>query len=199
MSEKTKEENINLAVSPDGNYIGVSTVKDELSFYDLRNLKLIKQIKYNKVDINGFQWSKLSSPTQGDHLGLTLSSQSTVDKLLFVPDQNGSVSIYNGETFNPIPLHVMNDCHNGNCYALAVDPKNRYFVTGGTDSLIGIWDMSDFNLIKTISNNDARVIAVSINFDGTLIASICEDDINKKYLIEVYDFNYDDPSSTSGG
>ena len=62
MSEKTKEENINLAVSPDGNYIGVSTVKDELSFYDLRNLKLIKQIKYNKVDINGFQWCKVNSP-----------------------------------------------------------------------------------------------------------------------------------------
>jgi THO complex subunit 3 len=155
-------------------------------------LKLIKQIKYNKVDINGFQWSKGSST-------LDSSSTSISDKLIFVPDLSGSVSIYNGETFSPTPLHIMSECHSGNCYALAVDPKNRFFVTGGTDSLIGIWDMSDFSLIKTISNNDARVIAVSINFDGSLIASICEDDINKKYLIEVYDFNYDDPSSSSGG
>ena len=93
----------------------------------------------------------------------------------------------------------MSECHSGNCYALAVDPKNRYFATGGTDSLIELWDMCDFSLIKTISNNDARIIAVSINFDGTLIASICEDDINKKCLIEVYDFNYEDRTSTSGG
>lgn len=176
-SDKTKEENINLAISPDGNYLGVSNVKDELSFYDLRMLplKVHKQIKY-KVDINGFQWSKGGE-----------------DKLLFVTDQNGTVSIYNGETFNPAPLHVMTECHNGHCYAIAVDQKNRFFCTGGTDSLIGLWDMSDFTLMKTISNNDLRVMAVSLNHDGSLIGSICEDEFNKKYLIEIYDFNYDDP------
>lgn len=66
-SEKTKEENLNLGVSPDGNFIGVSNVKEELSFYDVRMWKLFKQIKY-KVDINSFTWDR--------HLG----------KLLFVGD-----------------------------------------------------------------------------------------------------------------
>jgi THO complex subunit 3 len=90
----------------------------------------------------------------------------------------------------------MSECHNGHCFAIAVDNSNRFFVTGGTDSLLGLWDMNDFMLIKTLSNNDARVMAVSLNHDGTLIASICEDEINKKYIIEVYDFNYYDPIST---
>lgn len=53
MSDKTKEENLNLAMSPDGNFLGVSNVKDELSFFDMRMWKQHKQIKY-KVDINGF-------------------------------------------------------------------------------------------------------------------------------------------------
>ena len=175
--EKTREENINLAISPDGNYLGVSNVREELSFYELRTMKLIKQIKY-KVDINGFQWSK------GD------------DKLLFVIDQNGTVTIFNGETFNPQALHTMNDCHNGHCMAIAVDQRNRFFVTGGTDSLIGLWDMSDFTLLKTLSNNDAKVMGVGVNQDGTLIGSICEDDINKKYLVEIYDFDYENPVSS---
>jgi|LauGreDrversion4_2_1035121.scaffolds.fasta_scaffold440874_2 THO complex subunit 3 len=90
----------------------------------------------------------------------------------------------------------MSECHNGHCFAIAVDNSNRFFVTGGTDSLLGLWDMNDFMLIKTLSNNDARVMAVSLNHDGSLIASICEDEINKKYIIEVYDFNYYDPIST---
>jgi THO complex subunit 3 len=175
--EKTKEENINLAISPDGNYLGVSNVKDELSFYDVRMLKLVKQFKY-KVDINGFQWDKGEG------------------KLLFVTDQNGSVSIFNGENFSKDPIHVISDCHHGHCFAIAVDSSNRFFVTGGTDSLIGLWDMSDFMLMRTLSNNDAKVMGVSLNHEGTLIAAICEDDMNKKYMIEVYDFDYYDPQAS---
>ena len=56
-SDKTPgQENINLAMSPDGNFLGVSNMKDDqegLSFYDTRKFKVQKQIKY-KVDINGF-------------------------------------------------------------------------------------------------------------------------------------------------
>ena len=34
--EKTKEDNLNLAFSPDGTILGVSNVKEELTFYDFR-------------------------------------------------------------------------------------------------------------------------------------------------------------------
>ena len=142
------------------------------------SLKQVRQIK-NKVVINGFQWDK------GD------------GKLLFVTDQTGAVNIYNGETFSHQPLHVINDFHNGPCYAIAVDRANRFLVTGGTDSLIGLWDLADFMLIKSISNNDYKVMSVSVSHEGNFIASICEDDINKKYLVEVYDFDYNDPEMPS--
>jgi WD40 repeat protein len=51
-------------------------------------------------------------------------------------------------------------------------------------------------LIKTISNNDARIMALSLSHDGNYIATISEDDINKKYSVEVYDFDYDNPVSS---
>ena len=53
-------------------------------------------------------------------------------------------------------------------------------------------------LMKSISNNDSRVMALSLNYEGNLIASICEDEINKKYMIEVYDVNYGDDSINDG-
>ena len=61
--------------------------------------------------------------------------------------------------------------------------------------MIGIWDLQDFLLIKTLGQNDSKVMALSLNADGSLIASISEDDLNKKYLIEIYDFDYSHPYS----
>lgn len=79
--EKTKEENINLAISPDGLYLGVSNVREELTFYDSRFLKPIKTIK-QKSDINAFSWDK------GD------------GSLFFITDQNGTITVYDGKSFN---------------------------------------------------------------------------------------------------
>lgn len=158
-SEKTKEENLNLAVSPDGNFLGVSNVKEELSFYDVRMWKLYKQIKY-KVNVNSFTWDR----------GL--------GRLLFVGDQNGSVSIFNGETFSDRPLHVLTECHHGHCYNVAVDPlANRYFITAGQDSMITAWDMRDFLPLRSISNNNYKAMQVSLNHDGSLIAGLFEDEV----------------------
>ena len=60
----------------------------------------------------------------------------------------------------------MNDYHYSPCNAIAVENDNRYFVTGGNDSLIGIWDMNDLMVTKTISNNDFKVVALNISNDG---------------------------------
>jgi len=60
--------------------------------------------------------------------------------------------------------------------------------------------MSNFSLIRSISNAEGRVMTLSLNTEGSLIAAIFEDDSdnkNKKYSIEVYDFNYDDPYQSS--
>lgn len=82
-TEKTKEENLNLAFNPDGNVLGISNVKEELSFYDFRMWKLMKQIKF-KDEVNEFQWDKTGHS-------------------LFVTESSGNVSLYNGQTLNSSP------------------------------------------------------------------------------------------------
>jgi hypothetical protein len=40
---------------------------------------------------------------------------------------------------------------------------------------------------KTISNNDFKVLNINLSHDGQFIGGVFEDDINKKWVIEVYD------------
>jgi WD40 repeat protein len=44
-TEKTREENLNLSFTSDGNTLCVSNVKEELNFYDWRMWKLLKSFK----------------------------------------------------------------------------------------------------------------------------------------------------------
>ena len=75
-TEKTKEENLNLAFNPDGNILGISNMKEELSFYDFRMWKLMKQIKF-KSEVIGFSWGRTGHG-------------------LFVTDSSENVSLFNG-------------------------------------------------------------------------------------------------------
>jgi WD40 repeat protein len=82
-----------------------------------------------------------------------------------VTDSSGNVSLFNGQTLNSSPLTVL-EFHNSPCVTITVDNNNRYFVTGGSDSLIGVWDMQELMVTKTISNNDFKVITLNCSHDG---------------------------------
>jgi THO complex subunit 3 len=155
-----------LQFSPDGNILAISNIKDELSFFDFRMWKMIKQMKF-KNEVNDFTWDKTGNG-------------------FFVADNSGSITLFNGQTLNSQPITSL-DFHYSPCVSLSVDPHNKYLVSGGSDSLIGIWDMEELLVQKTISNNDYKVVTLSTSFDGEYIAGIFEDDINKRHYMEVYD------------
>lgn len=146
--------------------MAVSNIKEEINFYEFKTWKLAKQMKFRN-EVNEFTWDRSGH-------------------LFFVIDSSGSVSVFNGMTLNSIPLAVL-EYHNTICTTIAIDNNNSYFVTGGTDSLIGVWDMNELMIKKTISNNDFKVQALNTSYDGTYIGGIFEDDINKKYFVEIYD------------
>ena len=33
--------------------------------------------------------------------------------------------------------------------SLAIDPKGKYFATGSSDTLIGLWDLDEFAMVST--------------------------------------------------
>ena len=47
--------------------------------------------------------------------------------------------------------------------------------------------MNELMVSRVISNNDFKVISINGSHDGQYLGGIFEDDINKKYQVEVYD------------
>lgn len=58
---------------------------------------------------------------------------------------------------------------------MAIDPKGRYFATGSTDTLIGLWDLEEFTMLKTFSQSDFAIQELSFSYDGALLAAIFND------------------------
>lgn len=81
----------------------------------------------------------------------------------------------------------MLEFHNSPCVTISVDNNNKYFYTGGSDSLIGVWDMEELMVVKTISKNDHKIITLGTSHDSQFVAGIFEDDINKQFHVEIYE------------
>ena len=48
--------------------------------------------------------------------------------------------------------------------------KNEYFLTGGNDSLIAVWDLNSLMVKKVISKNDFKIMALGVSHDDKFIA-----------------------------
>jgi hypothetical protein len=83
----------------------------------MRNWKTIKQVKHKEPGaINALRWD------QGE------------GNLLFAPDEKGQICIFDGKNSVGQLVHIIERAHNPSAFALAVDSRNRYFVSGGNDS-----------------------------------------------------------------
>ncbi|KAJ7579099.1 WD40-repeat-containing domain protein [Mycena floridula] len=60
--------------------------------------------------------------------------------------------------------------HVGGCVAVAVDPRGRYLASGGHDSIVNIFDTSDWICARTISSCEHAIHALSFSYDGEYIA-----------------------------
>jgi len=143
-TERTKEEIIDALFSPYGStetdvgqsssYLATCNFSEEISFYETRMWKMVKQIKY-KTEVSHFAWDNTGNG-------------------FLVADANGNISVFNGQTLKQPPLTVLSGIHNNiRCEAVAFHPSNNYFVTGGHDSLIAFWDLDELLCSGTLSAN----------------------------------------------
>lgn len=70
-------------------------------------------------------------------------------KYLLLGSSNGQVQIHNAISGEFRVEHVL-DSHTGSCTSLKFDPKYQFLATGGTDSMVSIWDCSDLVCIQSL-------------------------------------------------
>ncbi|PHH59762.1 hypothetical protein CDD81_2600 [Ophiocordyceps australis] len=59
--------------------------------------------------------------------------------------------------------------HTSSCLAVEMQPTARYVATGGSDSIISLWDLTDLICQRTISGLAGAVKTISFTFDGSYV------------------------------
>jgi len=149
----TPGENINVTWSPDGKTIAVGNRADEVCFIDVRKGRIELTRKYP------YEVNEITYDPTGEYF--------------FVTTGQGTVEILRSATMESHQKHFAHTC---NCYCIDFDPQGRFFCVGAADAIVSMWDTSEMMCIRTFTNLQWAVRALSINFDGSLIAMASEYD-----------------------
>ncbi|KZP20125.1 WD40 repeat-like protein [Athelia psychrophila] len=60
--------------------------------------------------------------------------------------------------------------HVGGCVAVALDPRGRYLASGGYDSIVNMFDLSEWICARTITSCENAINALSFSHDGEYLA-----------------------------
>ncbi|KAJ7167607.1 WD40-repeat-containing domain protein [Mycena filopes] len=69
-----------------------------------------------------------------------------------------------------LALRESSAAHVGGCVAVALDPRGRYLASGGHDSIVNIFDLTEWICVRTIAACEHSINAVSFSHDGEYLA-----------------------------
>ncbi|CAL3963878.1 unnamed protein product [Diplocarpon coronariae] len=95
---------------------------------------------------------------------------------IFLTTGEGKVKILSYPGFEPI-LYTSHDPsipfalngHTSSCVSIDLQPTARFLATGGHDSIIALWDTTDWICQRTLIDMTGPVRSISFSFDGTFI------------------------------
>ena len=152
----------------DGGAIAVATRGDELILIDMRGGRpaLLGRTRF-AVQLNEVAWAPsgllFATCVQRSAAGALEEGHVLV---LRVDAATGSVA--------PV-LQVL--AHTMAANAIAFDRSFRVFATGGSDSLVGLWDAADVTCLRTFDRNETIIRSVSFSAESTLVAAASDDKI----------------------
>jgi len=152
----TPGENINVTWSPDGKQIVVGNRSDELCFIDC---------KMPSPDL-------VKSMTQKFQYEVNEIAYHPTGEYLFITTGNGTIEVLKCPTMTPYRKQF---AHTANCYCVDFDPQGRFLCVGAADAIVSLWDSSELMCLRTFTNLQWAVRALSINHDGQVIAMASED------------------------
>lgn len=97
-------------------------------------------------------------------------------KKIFVTTGEGRVKILSYPDFKPI-LYTSHDPstpftlngHTSSCLSIEMQPTARFLATGGSDSILALWDTTDWICQRTLIDMVGPVRSISFSFDGSFV------------------------------
>lgn len=149
MKMPTTTFNINIAWSPDSNYIAVGNKSEIVSVMDVRGGgALVKRSRFPYL-MNEFVWSANS-----DYL-LAATGEGAIDII------------------NPEDLKILETitAHVGGCEHLKVDSTYRRMAITSVDCVLSFWDLDDLVCHNTLSF-ESEIKTISFSGDGQYLAAV---------------------------
>ncbi|EFR03703.1 THO complex subunit 3 [Nannizzia gypsea CBS 118893] len=95
------------------------------------------------------------------------------DASLFLTTGDGAVKIESYPSFTS--LHTLN-AHTAACLCVSLAPTARYLAVGGGDSLISLWDTTNWVCQRTVSSSGGGAVrGISWSWDGRFIVGACDE------------------------
>ncbi len=97
-------------------------------------------------------------------------------KKIFLTTGEGRVIILSYPEFEPIFFSPSEPStpftlngHTSSCLSVEMQPTARFLATGGSDSIIALWDTTDWICQRTLIDMTGPVRSISFSFDGSYI------------------------------
>jgi THO complex subunit 3 len=71
-------------------------------------------------------------------------------------------------SYEPVSPFALNG-HTSSCLSIEMQPTARFLATGGSDSIIALWDTTDWICQRTLIEMTGPVRSISFSFDGSYI------------------------------
>ncbi|KAH8663156.1 WD40-repeat-containing domain protein [Tricladium varicosporioides] len=95
---------------------------------------------------------------------------------IFLTTGEGRVKILSYPDFKPIfhtsyepTIPFTLNGHTSSCLAIEMQPTARFLATGGSDSIIALWDTKDWHCQRTLIDMVGPIRSISFSFDGSYI------------------------------
>ncbi|PKS07874.1 hypothetical protein jhhlp_006482 [Lomentospora prolificans] len=151
-------DSFTLAWAPGGETLIVGNKAD--------NLFILSPTSNNPISSNQqrTQTNQISFCWSGKKVFVTTGEGKT--RVLSYPDLEPAMNLnYRGQLEAEFMLHG----HTSSCLTAELQPTGRYLATGGSDSIISLWDTTDWICQRTIANMVGPVRSISFTFDGSYI------------------------------
>ncbi|UQC87025.1 WD domain-containing protein [Colletotrichum lupini] len=109
------------------------------------------------------QTNQIAFDWAGDTIFLTTGEGRT--RILTYPDFKPAFQFKHGDESKEFTLNG----HTSSCLTAELQPTGRYLATGGSDSIISLWDTTDWICQRTITSMIGPVRSISFTFDGNFL------------------------------
>jgi WD40 repeat protein len=159
-------ETEHLAWRPDGARLAATTRSDELLLFELRGgaPALAGRVRM-PLQLNEIAWAPSGLLFAACVLRAAPLDEGHLVVLRVADDGAGATPV----------LQVL--AHTMAANAIAFDRTFRTFATGGSDSIVALWDAADVTCVRTFDRCESLIRSVSFSADSTMIAAASDDKV----------------------